>query len=180
MAAKKAKQNKQLVLLRHAKSSWDDPLLEDFDRPLAKRGREAAKRVAEWFKDRQVRPDLVLSSPSARTRETLNLIRGSLGPSPTIVYEKRIYLAKMDDLLDRIRKASDDVGTLLVIGHNPGLQELALALMPASAKAGRKKLADKFPTAALARFDMTAVSWMAVAPGAAKLVEFVRPTDLDD
>lgn len=180
MAVKKVKQNKQLVLLRHAKSSWDDPLQEDFDRPLAKRGRKAARRIAEWLDEQEIRPQLVLCSPAARTRETLDLIQGALSPAAQIVYEKRLYLADMDDLLTRIRETDDAVGCLLLIGHNPGLQDLAVALAPPSTKKDRARLVDKFPTAALARFDTGAAGWSGLAPGKTRLLDFVRPGDFDD
>jgi phosphohistidine phosphatase len=180
VAAKKVKQNKQLVLLRHAKSSWDDPLLEDFDRPLAKRGRKAAKRVAEWLEGNQIRPELILCSPAARTRETLDLVRRSLGPAATVTYDKRLYLAEMEDLLARIRETNDKIASVLLIGHNPGLQDLGLALAHSSPKTGRARLAEKFPTAALACFSASAPSWAALGPGTAQLLDFIKPSDLDD
>ncbi len=179
MAAKKLKQNRQLVLLRHAKSSWDDPLLDDFDRPLAKRGRSAARLIAKWLTQNEIRPTLVLCSPSARTRETLDLISGAIGPSAKVEHDKRLYLAEPGDLLARIREVDAGVGSLLLLGHNPGMQELAVTLAASAPKRERARLAEKFPTASLALFTIN-TEWAHVGPDACELVEFLRPADLDD
>jgi phosphohistidine phosphatase len=179
VAARKLKQNRQLVLLRHAKSSWDDPLLDDFDRPLAKRGRTAGRRIAEWMIRHKIRPSLVLCSPSARTRETLDLIGGAIGPGAKVVYDKRLYLAELDDLLARVREVDSDVACLLMIGHNPGLQNFAVALASSAAKRERARLAEKFPTASLAWFSVDGGSWADIDPAKTELIKFLRPADLD-
>jgi phosphohistidine phosphatase len=180
VSATKSKQNKQLVLLRHAKSSWDDPFVEDFERPLAKRGRSAAAQVAAWFGRHRVQPDLILCSPAVRTRETLALVKDALGDRAKVDYDKGLYLAEPDELLARIRAADDAVTCLMVIGHNPGMQELALMLLGPGAKKSRARLEEKFPTAAIARFTVPVVHWTEVQPGGAALVDFVRPADLAD
>lgn len=180
MAATKSKQNKQLILLRHAKSSWDDPFMADFDRPLAKRGRKAGKRVAAWLKQHAIRPDLVLCSPAVRTRETLELIADAIGATGPVVYEKSLYLADADELLARLRATDHGAGCVMIIGHNPGMQELAIALLRADAKRNRAKLAEKFPTATIACFDVPIAAWTNLQPGQATLTNFVRPADLDD
>jgi phosphohistidine phosphatase len=180
VSATKSKQNKQLVLLRHAKSSWDDPFVEDFDRPLAKRGRNAAGQVAEWFGRHRIRPDLILCSPAVRTRETLALVKDALGDGAEVDYDKALYLAEPDELLERIRATDDAVTCLMVIGHNPGMQELALGLLGPGAKKNRARLEEKFPTAAIARFRVPVARWTELQPGRAALVDFVRPTDLAD
>lgn len=180
MAATKSKRNKQLVLLRHAKSSWDDPFLEDFDRPLAKRGRKAGKCVSEWLKAQDIRPDLVLCSPAVRTRETLALVADAIGPAARIHYDKRLYLADADDLLTKIRSADADARSVMVIGHNPGMHDLAIALLRPGAKRDRAKLAEKFPTATVACFDVPIAWWTELKPGEATLKKFARPADLDD
>jgi phosphohistidine phosphatase len=180
VAAKKLKQNKQLVLLRHAKSSWEDPLLEDFDRPLAKRGRNAARRIAGWLTKNKIRPSLVLCSPALRTRETLELIRDAVGPNAKIIYDKRLYLAEMDDLLARVREVGSDVDCLLMVGHNPGLQEFAVALASAAGKRERARLAEKFPTAGVAWFKTDAGSWADLDPAKMELIEFLRPAELGE
>jgi phosphohistidine phosphatase len=180
VGATKPKQNKQLVLLRHAKSSWDDPFIEDFDRPLAKRGRKAAERLTVWLKQHRVRPDLILCSPSARTRETLALIGGAFGTKVDTAFEKALYLAEPHELLARIRAVGDAVQCVMVIGHNPGMQELALALLGPRARKDRAVLTEKFPTAAVARFTVPVARWADLQPGGATLLDFVKPVDLDD
>jgi phosphohistidine phosphatase len=180
VAARKLKQNRQLLLLRHAKSSWDDPLIEDFDRPLAKRGRSAARRIADWLTKNRIRPTLVLSSPAARTRQTLDLIGDAIGPAAKIVHDKRLYLAESGDLLDRIREVDDHVGCLMLVGHNPGMQDLAVVLAASAGKRERARLAEKFPTASVAWFSVDATSWAKIDPSTTSLIEFLRPADLDD
>jgi phosphohistidine phosphatase len=179
VTAAKLKQNKQLVLLRHAKSSWDDPFLDDFDRPLSKRGRRAGNHLSAWLRKHDIRPDLVLCSPAVRTRETLALIAEAIGDKANIVHDKALYLAEADDLLAGIRKAEPDAASVMVIGHNPGLQDLAIALLPSSAKKSRAKLSEKFPTATVALFSIPIASWADLQPGEATLTKFVRPADLD-
>jgi phosphohistidine phosphatase len=180
VAATKSKQNKQLVLLRHAKSNWDDPLLADFDRPLAKRGRKAGKRLSAWLKKQHVRPDLVLCSPALRTRETLALIAAAIGETVPVVYDKGLYLAEIEDLLARLRQVDGTAACVMVIGHNPGMQDFAVALLRPGAKKNRARLAGKFPTAAVACFDVPIAAWSELQLEEAVLTKFVKPADLDD
>jgi phosphohistidine phosphatase len=180
VAATKVKQNKQLVLLRHAKSNWDDPLLADFDRPLAKRGRKAGQRLAAWLKKQRIRPDAVLCSPSVRTRETLALIADAIGDQVPVAYDKGLYLAEAEDLLMRLRHVDSAAKCVMVIGHNPGMQELALALLRPGAKKSHAKLAEKFPTAAAACFDLPISAWSELQLADGTLTKFVKPADIDD
>jgi len=163
-----------LYLLRHAKSSWDDPALPDDQRPLAPRGRRDGKRIAEHLRREEIEPELVLCSSAARTRETLELLRPALGGA-TILVEDELYGASSDQLLARIRLVPDEVTSVLVIGHNPGLHELALAL--AAAGDELERLEEKFPTAALATLASTE-PWGRVAPGGATLTAYVVPKQL--
>jgi phosphohistidine phosphatase len=179
VAARKLKQNRQLILLRHAKSSWDDPLLDDFDRPLAKRGRGAARRIADWLTRHKIRPTLVLCSPAVRTRQTLDLIREAIGQDARIVYDKALYLAEGDALLARIRAVDNHVSCLLMIGHNPGLQDLAVMLASSAGKRERARLAEKFPTASVAWFSVDG-GWADLGPATTGLIEYLRPADLGD
>jgi phosphohistidine phosphatase len=180
VAATKLKQNKQLVLLRHAKSNWDDPLLADVDRPLAKRGRKAGQRLAAWLKKQRIAPDAVLCSPSVRTRETLALIAGAIGDQVPVAYDKGLYLAEAEDLLVRLREVDNSAKCVMVIGHNPGLQELAIALLRPGAKKDHATLAEKFPTAAVACFNLPISAWKDLQLAEGTLTKFVRPADLDD
>jgi phosphohistidine phosphatase len=163
-----------LYLLRHAKSSWADPALPDHDRPLAPRGRRDARRIAGHLTAFGIEPELVLCSSSARTRETLELIRPALHGG-TVEFEEELYAASADELLARIRRVPDGIASTLLIGHNPGQQQLALAL--ASGGAERDRLAEKFPTAALATLVFSP-DWQHLAPGEATLAAYVVPKEL--
>lgn len=167
---------KRLYLLRHAKSSWKDTSLPDHDRPLAGRGRRAAKAIARHMREHGVEPELVLCSTARRARETLDRIASALG-SPTVRVESELYAASAPALLERLRSLPDTVESVMVIGHNPGLQELALELArPASAAS---ELAAKYPTGALATLAFDASSWQELDRDTAELVELVRPRDLE-
>jgi phosphohistidine phosphatase len=177
---------KELLLLRHAKSSWAEPHQEDVDRPLNKRGRKGAALIGTWLSENAIRPGLVLSSSARRTRETLDLLHDALGPNVQIQIEPGLYLADAGRLLQRVRAIQNDVGSVLVIAHNPGLQDLAVDL--AHAAKGDRTLRDtligKFPTAALARFRFDVKNWKDVDtdadPGAITLVDYITPAGLDD
>lgn len=141
-----------LLLLRHAKSSWDDPELDDFDRPLAERGRKAAPRMAAEMSARGWQPNAALVSASVRTRQTWDLVSAALGPRIAATFTDAIYEAPAERILENIRLTSDDVSVLLVIGHNPGFETLARLLATSDSDADALvRLNRKFPTAALAR-----------------------------
>jgi phosphohistidine phosphatase len=161
---------KLLLLLRHAKSSWDDPALADHDRPLAARGREAAKRIGARLRSDQTAVSLVLCSSARRARETLDLV----APPGRIEIEDELYAASADELLERLRQVPDDVPAVMLVGHNPAMHELAVVLTPEAAWRG----VDKFPTGALATLAFTG-SWASLAPRRTELVTFLKPRELD-
>jgi phosphohistidine phosphatase len=165
-----------LYLLRHAKSSWADPGLRDDGRPLAPRGRRDAKRIARHVGRLGIEPELVLCSTSARTRETLELVRPALGSAAWVRLEAELYAASAGSLLERLRAVPDDVASVLLIGHNPGLQELALLL--AAAGAELERLEAKFPTAALATLTIARTTWTRLSDGDAELAAYVVPKEL--
>ena len=164
-------QPRVLHLLRHAKSSWEDQGVADHDRPLASRGRKAAKRIAKHLRSEGIAPSLVLCSSSRRTRETLERIR----PDGDVQIERDLYGASAPELLERLRRVPDTTESVMLIGHNPAIQELTLEL------AGRgDRLEDverKFPTCALATLELSN-GWSELEAGSAELVGFVRPKDL--
>jgi phosphohistidine phosphatase len=166
-----------LHLLRHAKSSWRDAGLEDRDRPLNARGHHAAELLATHL-SRQPLPDLVLCSSARRTRETFEYIARAYGRSPPVSIEDKLYLATARALLERIEAVAEDVATLLVIGHNPGLHELAAALARHGPRHDRARLTAKFPTGALASFRL-AGAWHAIGHASIALASYVVPSDLD-
>ena len=162
-------------LLRHAKSDWSDRALADHDRPLARRGRRDAKRIAKHLRRLGLVPELVLCSSAERTRETLELIRPALRGSRVLI-DERLYAASSDELLEQLRAVPEPVASVMLIGHNPGIQELALAL--AAAGAERERLSAKFPTGALATLAVPAAAWSRLAAGEAELTAFVAPKQL--
>jgi phosphohistidine phosphatase len=164
---------KRLFLLRHAKSSWDESGLADHERPLAKRGRQASKVIAEHLREEKIRPELVLCSPSARTRQTLERI--GLGDDAEVRIVDELYGASAGDLLEVLYGVADDVGSVMVIGHNPGIEDLALQLAGSGEELERMR--EKFPTAALATLEFDG-AWGELAPGGAELVAFVKPKEL--
>jgi phosphohistidine phosphatase len=160
---------RQVLLLRHAKSSWDDPALSDHDRPLAPRGRRAAGLIGSHLRDQDLAIALVLCSSARRTRETLELVE----PGGEVRIEDELYGASADQLLDRLRRVPEQAGAVLLVGHNPAIGELAVSLSGNSPQlAGRK-----FPTAALATFAVEE-SWSSLGPATARLRSFVTPREL--
>jgi phosphohistidine phosphatase len=164
----------QLLLLRHAKSSWDDPTLADRKRPLAKRGRRAAELIGEHLRAAGVRPGLVICSPSRRTRETLELL--SLD-GPEIRLEDAVYEASQKELAAVVRGLPEAVHSVLLIGHNPSMGDLATWLSGQDRTEAAGRLREKFPTGALAVFE-TEKTWRDLAPGGTRLVSFQTPRDL--
>lgn len=146
---------KRLSLLRHAKSSWDSNARRDFDRPLNARGREAAARMGAYIEHEGLLPDLILCSAALRTRETLSRLGASLDGRPNTEFRDDLYLADPRAMLAAIRAADPAATHILVIGHNPGTEMLALDLCDPdrSDMGARERIAEKFPTAALAYFE---------------------------
>jgi len=166
---------KLIYVLRHAKSSRDDPELADHDRPLNPRGRQAAQLMAERMRRERVAPALVLCSSARRARETLVPIEQTLGPKAKIKVEDGLYAAGAPQLLERLRRAPESVPSVMIIGHNPAIQEFAVQLV--GDQAARVRLASKFPTAALATLKIDQKSWKKLAPGSGELVAFLTPTE---
>jgi phosphohistidine phosphatase len=165
-----------LYLLRHAKSSWKHPELTDHERPLAGRGRRAATVIARHLDQCEIPPELVLCSTARRARETFERIEPAL-PAAAVSYEPRVYAATADELLERLRRVPDAIASVLLIGHNPAIEQLALDLARPSLK--RRELETKFPTAGLATLEFVGPNWRDVHRGGATLVNVVRPRDLE-
>jgi phosphohistidine phosphatase len=170
---------KTILLLRHAKSAWSDPRLEDHERPLNRRGEQAAKAMAAHIACQEPRPDLILCSTAMRTRQTLApLVKLLDAPAPPIALEKVLYLASEDVLLARLRAVGDDVATVLLIGHNDGIWHFAEALAGSGPADTLAALREKYPTGTLATLRAPDRPWRDLAPGVAELVALVRPRDL--
>jgi len=171
---------KTLTLLRHAKSGWDDPALRDFDRPLNKRGRRAARTIGREMRAQGLAFDAVVASPAARVVETLADVADGYGRPIAPAFDARVYLASAATLLELVRKADDTADRLLLVGHNPGLEKLALLLTREEAGNGlRHDLAEKYPTATLAEIALPVESWSEIKAGSGRLNRFIRPRDVD-
>ena len=168
-----------LFLLRHAKSSWDDPELGDAARPLAPRGRKAARRMADYIRAHDVHPELVLCSSARRTRETLDALIPTLGPDVDVRIEGGLYAADDRELLSRLRRVGAPIESVLVVGHNPGLQDLATMLAGDGTSQQLQQITTKFPTGALATLDLGKTTWARLSPGCAYLAALVLPRELD-
>lgn len=170
-----------LLLLRHAKSDWSKDA-DDHERPLSPRGREAAPEMARYMRNRAYVPKVVLCSTARRTRETLDLLLSKWGKRPVIRYEASLYLTDWPVLLANLKKAPPRASPLLLVGHNPGIEQLAiaLALEPKGVpeRARLQRLTQKFPTTALAVLDFDIDSWRNLKPGLGQLIDYVRPKDL--
>jgi phosphohistidine phosphatase len=167
---------KMLYLLRHLKSSWDDDTLADHDRPLAPRGRKAGQRMARHLQTAGVTPELVLCSPSVRTRQTLEAVREAIG-EPDARFPGELYAASREELLAVLRGVEPDVASVLVIAHNPGLEDLAVTLAGRGDDEARQRLREKFPTGAFATLSFDG-AWATLAPGECELAAFVVPREL--
>jgi phosphohistidine phosphatase len=184
---------RRLILLRHAKSDWPD--VPDRDRPLAKRGRRDAPRIGRWLHEHGYQPDVVVVSDAARTRQTWDLVAPELGESPAVHFEPRAYAASALTLLYLAQELPARYRTALLIGHNPGLSELATSLAgppestmaagpPGSDRATGPAVKDNgpraaisLPTAAVAVFEFTG-DWPSLTPGHARLINLTTPADL--
>jgi phosphohistidine phosphatase len=167
---------KLLYLLRHAKSDWDDQALADRDRPLAPRGRKAASALAGHIERSGISPALVLCSPARRTMDTLRLISGSFRDPVEILVEEELYGADMGELLRRLRRVDEATPSVMLIGHNPAIHELAVAL--ARSVDDLEQLKRKFPTGAMATLAVPG-AWKDLGADPADLLEFALPRELN-
>jgi phosphohistidine phosphatase len=171
-----AASTRQLWLLRHAKSSWEDPELPDEDRPLAPRGERAAAAMATYLSSLDT-PRLVVCSSALRARQTLAAVLPALGADLTIGIEPGMYTFDANVLLERVRRVEDDAPSVVLVGHNPALEDLALRL--AANGEERTRLERKFPTGALLTIELPGGPWAALGDGVGDIVRFVTPRDLE-
>jgi phosphohistidine phosphatase len=169
---------KTLTLLRHAKSGWDDPVARDFDRPLNLKGQRAAQMMGRHLKSEGLSFDHAVASPAVRVVETLAHVGRGYGSDLATAWDARIYLASAATLLDVVHELPGATDHVLLTGHNPGLEELVLMIVPDGGEL-RGAVEAKFPTASYAVLSFDIDSWSDVRPGAGALQRFVRPRDLD-
>lgn len=168
---------KRLTILRHAKSGWPDGV-DDFERPLNDRGRTAAARVGEELKARHLGFDLVLASPATRVRETLDGITQSYGALP-IQFDEGLYLASEQQLLRRARGVPRNVSSLMLVGHNPGLERLVADLAVDDDRGLRNRVMAGLPTAAAAVLNLMIDDWANATRGGADFVDLILPREPD-
>jgi phosphohistidine phosphatase len=161
---------KTLFLLRHAKSSWKDQSLPDFERPLNRRGKHAAEKIGKYLKHEMIVPELILSSPAVRARETIDRVAKAAKWDIEVRFDQRIYEAAGLLLLEVISQIENERKTVLLVGHNPGIEQLLMLFTGIS---------KNMPTAALARIEIKASKWATAADKRARLAWLVKPRDLD-
>ncbi|MBN36034.1 MAG: phosphohistidine phosphatase [Rhodospirillaceae bacterium] len=170
--------SRELLILRHAKSDWDPAIGRDFERPLAKRGRRAAKRMGKWVRSQGMLPDSITCSPALRARQTaLRLTKAAELDERTISWEPRVYEASLETLLDILASTSSEPGCVLLIGHNPGLEHLVRYLSDDSLDAW--DASNLMPTACLARLVLPA-DWGGLTAACAEVASISRPRELFD
>jgi len=167
---------KTLTLLRHAKSGWDVPVARDFERPLNARGRKAARAMGREMRRLGLGFDRILASAATRVTETLTELAQGYGGAVDTRFDEAVYLAPVETLLALVRAADDADARLLVVGHNPGMEQLALLLSQAGAL--RDQIAVKYPTGALTEIGFEVTHWRDIAPGEGRLARFIRPREL--
>ncbi|MGW1892768.1 SixA phosphatase family protein [Streptomyces sp. NPDC002004] len=163
----------RLIVLRHAKSAWPEDV-PDHERPLAARGRRDAPEAGQWLRAAGYAPDLVLCSTAVRTRQTWDLVAGTVDRAPTVSYEPRVYAASADGLRNVLREVAERHRTVLLIAHNPGAQDLVLSLAGDGEDGALARAREKFPTSAIAVLAVPG-PWAGLAPGCAALTDFVVP-----
>ena len=171
---------KKIILLRHGKSSWTDPGLDDHDRPLNPRGKAASPIVGEWLAYRKHLPDTILCSSSVRTRETVKGIRKSVPTLPEPVIERGLYHAAPEDMRRRLRDLPDEVESVMIVGHQPGLGSLARLLSNGTENRRCSRAYEHFPTAAAAVLEVDIETWSDLDHGLARFVDFAKPRELMD
>ena len=167
-----------LSLLRHAKSSWNNPAIPDLDRPLATRGVVDAPLMGRAMTERGIDSDLVLCSSARRTRDTLALVLPELKVEPKVVYDDALYHASAAEMLEMMRAVPPGASRLMLVGHNPEIHALALDLVGSGPKLYRDKLRDKYPTAGLVVVNFTSGAWQSVTVNSGELKLFLTPKDL--
>ena len=165
---------KKIYLIRHAKSSWDNPELRDFDRPLAKKGIKAAKKMGKYILDTGINPDLVLCSPAARTRQTLDILNKQAKLEKELRYLDFIYSSDETDLLQYIQKQLNSEGSVMIVGHNPTM------IMLTEIISGQEFPYKKFSTGSMAVLKLDIDNWIDIVGAKGELQSFIRAKDLKD
>jgi phosphohistidine phosphatase len=167
------------MLLRHAKSDLSAPGQSDHERDLNQRGRDTGPKVGHYLARHSLRPDQVLCSTARRARATWDLVATEIGEAPPVIFERRLYNAPAAAVLGIVQATDDAVRALMVIGHNPGLQDLTVMMIASGDLEHRERLHEKLPTAALVVIDFAVDSWAELHPHAGRLERFIVPRSLE-
>jgi phosphohistidine phosphatase len=171
---------KTLGLFRHAKSDWDDPRARDFDRPLNERGRRGAALMGQHIIEHGIKWERLLASPAVRVAQTIELAMQAARIKVPVRWDRRIYLATSPSLIELLREQEGDPASMMLIGHNPGLEDVIFDLVPDDGSSPlRDVVEDKFPTASYAVMEIDIDNWADLEDGSARLVHLIRPRDLD-
>jgi len=172
---------KSLTLLRHAKSGWDDPVARDFDRPLNEKGKRAAIVMGRKAHELGLQADRLIASPATRVTQTLDSFFEGLGRIIEPQWDRRIYLASSSTLLDIIRETDSAIENLMLVGHNPGLEDLILDLVPDDGSSPLRDIVEnKYPTASLAQIHWDGSDWSKLSSDSSiRLLSLTRPRDID-
>lgn len=169
---------RKLVILRHAKSSWSMPGMDDFDRPLNERGTRDTPRMAKWLKEQHLIPQQVLCSPAVRTTETLALLCDTIAMEPPTHFDDALYLASSDTILKKVSQLPDDAEVAMVVAHNPGLHDTALNLLSPIERSSAGDMRAAFPTAACAVISLPITHWSNIAWDIGALTSYMVPKAL--
>lgn len=171
---------KKLILLRHAKSSWADVSLDDHDRPLNRRGKDAAPVIGAWLHHRGHHPDVIVSSSSKRTLQTIELMQPAMPNLPEPIIERRLYHSTPPEMRDRVTMLPNHAACAMLVGHQPGLGSLLRLLADGSERSRCRRAYEHFPTAAAAVLELPIQTWADLCFGIAHFVDFAKPRELID
>ncbi len=171
---------KTLYLLRHAKAESGSSTLKDVDRPLSARGQAACMAIGVYMRTQHAIPALVVASPATRTQETAERVIQAMGAPCPCHFENKLYLASTEEIINSIQLVNKNVPSLMVVGHNPGMHQAALALVLPEETELHDTLGMKYPTGALAILQFDCHDWQEIASGSGKLMAFVLPKDLSN
>ncbi len=169
---------KTLLLMRHGKSDWENPFLDDHDRPLARRGQRAAVRMGEWLLAQKLAPDTVLMSSATRVVQTWDHVQSKLAADVTATPDENLYMIGADALISKIRQTDSAVDSLMIVNHEPTLSVATEILAKPPAPPSCTRAFQKFPTAAIARIELDIKRWSEVRQNAGRFVQFIRPKQL--
>ena len=171
---------KTLGIWRHAKSDWNDRSARDFDRPLNGRGRKGAAIMGRHIALQPIWWERIVASPAVRVAQTIEIGAQAAKITPLVRWDRRIYLASSATLIDLLREQDGDPATMLIVGHNPGLEDLIFDLVPDDGSNPLRDIVEvKYPTAAFARLELDIANWADLQEGCGRLIELTRPRDLD-